>query len=1597
MSSADRRETIGTPLYWFRTWPRRYAFAVLMVGVATLLRYALSELFGPNLPFLLFFPTILLVAWIAGLWPGIFAVFLSAASVSYLFFRPAGLSGVGLPHNANGLMLFSIAGVVISGLADMYRRRAERLREFERAAAGVEEGIIVLDRDYRYVVANRAFLKYRGVKREELIGRSLAETMGAGVFETTLKPKLDECFQGKVVRFEKRFNYPAVGERDFSVSYFPIEGPTGVERVACILQDITEQKEARTLLEQKELLFRTLVESAPMAMVVSLGQGQRAQFYNPKFSELFGYTRDEVPDIEHWWPLACPDPEYRRQISELWNREVREAIESKSETRPIEARVRCKDGSERDVEFKLVCAGAKNLVFGTDITEIRRSERALKLFRTLIDQSNDAVEVIDPETKSLLDVNEKACKDLGYTREELLSLTVYDLDPNAREACHAAELRDAGPVVKRTVHRRKDGSTFPVETSLKYVALDRNYVVAVSRDISDRKKAEDALRESEDRYRDLIEHSEDLVCTHDLKGNFLSMNPAPARVLGYEVAELMKIPMRDVIAPEFRARFDTYLAQVKKNGADKGMLCVVTRSGERRIWEYNNTLRTEGVTSPIVRGMAHDVTERKRVEAALRQSEADLNRAQTVAHIGSWRFDIQSNSVTFSDETYRIAGLPIGSALTPSGIVAIFYPDDQAAVRAAWKAALGQGHFDSECRILVRGVPRWIHTKADLEFGSEGRPLRAVGTVQDITERRRAEDRQREYERVVESVEEYIIVVDRDYRYIIANRAFLHYRGLKREQVIGHCVQEVVGKELFETVIKRRMDACFEGKVVQYELRFGSTTLGERDLFASYFPIEGPTGVDRIACVLLDITERKQAQEALRNSEENYRNFVTQSSEGIFRQDLDAPIPVDLPEDELVRHILYDSYLAECNDAISKMYGLTVKDFVGKRLTETLDPNDPHNIELTREYIRSGFRVVERESHEVDIHGNPKVFLNSMIGIVEKGMLLRTWGIQRDVTERVRLEEARSKADRALQASETHFRLLVEQASDGIFIADGQGKCMDVNSAGAEMLGYTRDEMLRLSIPDLVAPEDVPRIAPELARVEEGATIRSEWMLRRKDGSTFPGEVSGKQLPDGRLQGILRDITERRQAEEAMRRNEERFRVALKDSPITVFSQDRDLRYTWIYNPQLYWQDEAMGKTDEEIIGPKKAARLVDLKRRVLKTGVALREEVAIPHNGKSCALDITIEPLFDADGGIVGITGASVDIARLREMTDRLQDARDKLAQEKSYLEGEIQAELGFEEIIGQSPALCEVLKKARVVAPTDSTVLLLGETGTGKELVARSVHSLSSRRDKTFIKLNCAAVPSGLLESELFGHEKGAFTSAVSQKVGRIELADKGTLFLDEIGELPLELQPKLLRVLQDREFERLGGVHTLHVDVRIISATNRDLHQDIADKKFREDLFYRLNVFPIDLPALRERRTDIPILVHHFVRKHSARMGKRIDSVPDETMDVLQNWSWPGNIRELENMIERMVIMTKGGTLAAPPVELDVPQDITGDNLTEMEREHIIRVLRETNGVLSGEDGAASRLGIKRTTLQSMLKRFSIDLRDFRTGTGTGTFGG
>jgi PAS domain S-box-containing protein len=604
-----------------------------------------------------------------------------------------------------------------------------------------------------------------------------------------------------------------------------------------------------------------------------------------------------------------------------------------------------------------------------------------------------------------------------------------------------------------------------------------------------------------------------------------------------------------------------------------------------------------------------------------------------------------------------------------------------------------------------------------------------VAVSRDITARKRAEERLQEFERVVESLEEMIVVVNREYRYVIVNRAFLSYRRLTKEQVVGRLAVELLNPGVFETVVKEKLDECFRGKVVSYELKYKYPDIGERDLSLTYLPVEGSTGIDRVACVLRDITERKRAEEGLRDTKQFSENLIQTANIIILGLDADGNITL-------------------FNRAAEEITGYTFAELKGKSWFETLVPK-----------VR--YPDVWEEFGKILTGTARKTF--------ENPILTRTG------------EE----------------RYIAWRNSD-----------VKVNGTVVATISFGND------------------------------------------------------------------ITERKHTEEALRRSEELLR------------------------------------------------------------------------------------------------------------------QAKERLTEEKLYLEHEIDTELGFRDIIGQSQPLKDVMESVGKVATSDATVLLLGETGTGKELVARAIHRLSQRSGNAFIKMNCAAIPSGLLESELFGNEKGAFTGAVSKKIGRLELADKGTLFLDEIGEISLELQPKLLRVLQDHEFERLGGTQTLRSDFRLVAATNRDLAESVRDNEFRSDLYYRLNVFPIHLPPLRDRRDDIPLLVEHFVQKCARRMNKSITSIPKKTMNALTGWDWPGNIRELENFVERSVILTNGSVLSAPLGQLrpaaGEKSESEDDTLKAREREHILRALRDSHGQISGPRGAATRLGLKRTTLQSKLKHLGINPR-------------
>jgi formate hydrogenlyase transcriptional activator len=419
-----------------------------------------------------------------------------------------------------------------------------------------------------------------------------------------------------------------------------------------------------------------------------------------------------------------------------------------------------------------------------------------------------------------------------------------------------------------------------------------------------------------------------------------------------------------------------------------------------------------------------------------------------------------------------------------------------------------------------------------------------------------------------------------------------------------------------------------------------------------------------------------------------------------------------------------------------------------------------------------------------------------------------------------------------------------------------------------------------------------------------------------------------------------------------------------------------------------YSRQELLGQTVENLIPERfrtthplhRSGYSANPHRRPMGIGLEL---FARRKDGTEFPVDIMLGPVQTAQGHLV--------LSVIRDLSEKkaAEEALRRTELENRYLEEEISTTHQFDEIVGESSELKRVLKQVEDVAATDATVLILGETGTGKELIARALHELSPRGDRAFVRLNCSAIPAGLLESELFGHEKGAFTGAIAQKVGRLELAHQGTFFLDEVGDLPTELQPKILRALQEKEFERVGGTRTIPVNVRLVAATNRDLAKMVSAGQFRSDLYYRLRVFPITIPPLRERRDDIPLLVRYFLNSHSKRMGRRIETIPPVTMQALVKWRWPGNVRELGNFIERSVILSPGPVLRAPLAELQAAEESAwpaDPNLETAEREHILRVLRECKGMIGGAGGAADRLGLKRTTLNSKMKKLGIKRRDY-----------
>ena len=724
-----------------------------------------------------------------------------------------------------------------------------------------------------------------------------------------------------------------------------------------------------------------------------------------------------------------------------------------------------------------------------------------------------------------------------------------------------------------------------------------------------------------------------------------------------------------------------------------------------------------------------------------------------------------------------------------------------------------------------------------------------------------------------------------------------------------------------------------------------------------------------------DITERKQAEEKLRLSEAYLAEAQTLSHTGSWAFDITGDKVVYASE-ECVRIFGCESEGA-----------LPTREAVFRRIHQ--DDSESVNRNFQKSVCEKvdtsyEFRLVLPDTACRNVHVIQHPVLNSV------GNVVKLFGTAVDITQRKRAEEA-------LRESETRFRTFVDHAGDALFVYDlEQRTVVDVNREACESLGYTREEIIG-KMPIAFHPEsyqgDMELVAE---RAAAGETVFDTHWHRRKDGTLFPVEVHTSRVLYGGRQFLLmiaRDISDRLRAEEAIRQSEKQLREVIETIPAIAWTMSSDGSLEFV---NKRWQ-EYTGMSPEEVVGfgwksafhPKDIERYADKSRASLASGAVFEDEVRIRSGGTGeyrWFISRAV-PLRDEQGKIVRWYGTATDIHDRKRSEERLQV-------ENVVLREEIDKASMFEEVVGASPALQTVLSAVSKVAPTDSTVLLTGQTGTGKELFARAIHKKSERAARAFISVNCAAIPQSLIASELFGHEKGAFTGALQRHLGKFELADGGTIFLDEIGELPTETQVALLRVLQEREIQRVGGTQPIRVNVRILAATNRDLQKAIAAGTFREDLFYRLNVFPIHVPPLRERKEDIPMLVEYFVDRFARKAGKNIRSIDKQSLELLESYFWPGNIRELQNVVERSVVLCDTDTLSIDNSWLSIgesashgPATSLASRIQEQERELIERALTETEGKVSGPLGAAAKLRISPSALEYKIRLLKINKHQFK----------
>ena len=1047
--------------------------------------------------------------------------------------------------------------------------------------------------------------------------------------------------------------------------------------------------------------------------------------------------------------------------------------------------------------------------------------------------------------------------------------------------------------------------------------VDLNYVVNLALVAIEKAKIVAEIKKRDESYKSLVNQASDAIVTYSLEGDIFDFNKVAYTVLGYTKNEFSKLKIQNIIQGDFIASPERHEKILKGKPVlfERQLIC---KDGTLIDTEISAKLQTDGRILGIIR----NITERKKAELKLQESEKSLLLAQKLAKIGSYNYDFKAQIVHGSSSYREIVGVESDTVITLDVWKTISHPDDTDSNKKVLDRCVETGEiFDVEYRILTKNKKelKWIHGIGEVVYVN-GEATNFFGTIQDITERKQSEialKAAKEFsESLISSMQHGLSVIDANTKHIHVNPALCKMTGYSEKELLGISppfpywppeyydeINDIVEKTLIgidksgETVFKRKNGERFP---VQISI---SSVKDEND-----------KGVAFIASIE-DVSVKVKAREELRAAKEFSDKLIMSMQEGLLIVDLSGKIIM-------------------VNNSLSEILGYKKEELIGLDLPYPFAKME--DLELMLE-IKDEVASGETKSFQLEFFKkNGDKFLASFLSgniLNDKGEVIALFGTIKDVTEEDKAKRIlENLAEIALDRKNTILKLV------GYVGRDFNSTIKKIAKVSANSLNVERVTLWKFE-------NDKTELLSELYyNADENVYDQNGLVIKKED---YPAYFNVFE-------------------------NETSINIAdVSNNPITKpFAKD------------FYIPSNISSRLDVVIHGKNDHYGIISFESSNDKRVFNNEEENFATSIANVVSLMVESTERNIAEGKLVKTN------EKLLEVNTELNKLKKELEEQNVYLREEIDLVFNYEEMVYGSAVFSNVLTDVELVAATNATVLLLGESGTGKELLARAIHNTSPRKNKPLIKVNCAAIPKELIESELFGHKKGSFTGAINDKIGKFKLADGGTLFLDEIGELPIDMQPKLLRAIQESEIEQIGSTETQKVDIRIIAATNRNLKVEVEEKRFRSDLFFRLNVFPIVVPPLRDRVEDIPILIEHFVDKFSKAYNKDIKFMSEETKRNMQEYSWPGNIRELENLIERAVILSQDKTLVLPNFETGSEEKLISSTvltLDEAQRLHIIKILKKCNWKIDGSDGAAQLLEIKPSTLRDRMKKLGIKKPD------------